>query len=348
MMHIRRLYTSRTFVLFTEPSMSWPWAPPPQDGRPSLPPPNFAAPPPPNFLVTPNLHTPSPYNMSAQHQFVSNYANFPQQQMPVTYAQYPPFAHAQNAAYLPVYAPMQPHPNAQMPLHHQFAQQQRSPAAWAPTHGHAQSNGHAQSHAGVALGPKMQRVPGQHVQEGVNKRPYAGGNAREERRGRGAAGSGRNSNGGANGGGGGATRGVERELAQARAVLASLGKTLPGDDADEVARYVAERKRKWPRTSRQPVPSEGDALAQIAEGYADASSGSEGDKPAPSTHTANQRGRQKRAGNNGPRPVRGPPRKRSRPVLLNELLRSDINKERHVLLQAIGHLLRKKEAAPSD
>eukprot|EP00171_Calliarthron_tuberculosum_P012205 IDg12205t1 len=201
--------------------MSWPWAAPLQDGR-RPPPPNFAAPPLPNFLAAPNSQPPPQYSAPAQQPFVPNFGSFPQHHPNQIYAQYAPFPHSQSAAYPQVYAQMQPQLYAQPPIHHQMALHQQ-PVTWAsnginvPAEAHIPANMHSNvQNQMVQTGRSRER----HAHGGVRKRVHPGKQAPENRRG---------------GDGGGAARGVERELAHARSVLASLGRKLPGDDADEIA-----------------------------------------------------------------------------------------------------------------
>lgn len=130
---------------------------------------------------------------------------------------------------------------------------------------------------------------------------------------------------------------VERELATAREVLARLGRLLPGDSENEIAAYVAERKRNWPRASRQKKT--GDALVQIAADYADDSSDNGSVRPG---ECGRRRGG--KAGERSHVAKHLKRRQRGRPSLLAEMLRKDVKRERQTLLLAFEHLLKAGES----
>lgn len=156
---------------------------------------------------------------------------------------------------------------------------------------------------------------------------------------------------------------VERDLARARDELAKLGRTLPGNDDAEIARYVAERKRNWPGRRARPAitaitgvdkanaDADADAVSALVSGYddmCDSGSGSEGEirqglerqplttaynKPQPRNNNAPLRRPMEKVNTNRSR------RARKRNTVLGAMLQKSIQKERFLLLEAFKHFI---------
>lgn len=163
---------------------------------------------------------------------------------------------------------------------------------------------------------------------------------------------------------------VERDLARAKEELAKLGRQLPGDDAAEIARYVAERKRNWPRrraragaagtagTSGGTGDVGADAVSQLVSGYdemSDVDSASDGEirentgaASAPAAASAtDKKGRNHNNNNLRPNRPHNPGvfknrdrRARKRNTLLGAILQKSIDQERFVLLEAFKHFMK--------
>ncbi len=148
------------------------------------------------------------------------------------------------------------------------------------------------------------------------------------------------------------SRAVERELAHARNVLASLGRTMPGDSAEEIALYVAERKRNWPRSKRSTVKEKMcttvNALTEVAECYGSDPSDDEKDcGMAKELKKANVYGSSRSGVSSNRRTNRtlsvgtvGTKRVVSRrSILLAQLLKDEVGRERQTILRSFEYLL---------
>lgn len=151
---------------------------------------------------------------------------------------------------------------------------------------------------------------------------------------------------------------IERELDQARQVLAKLGKKVPGDSPEEIALYIAERKRLYPRggTKRNESSkkngvesSQGNALAELAAAYSgseDEDSDKEWDNVKKVDEDAKKRRneasggkRKNRPGDRGPKGVgKKAHARRHGSWLLSGLLRDEVSRERGTLLAALEYL----------
>ena len=149
------------------------------------------------------------------------------------------------------------------------------------------------------------------------------------------------------------SRQVERELAHAREVLARLGQTMPGDSAQEIARYVAERKRNWPRATRI-IPNGNrcpavNALMEVADCYG-GDDPSEEEENGSKTHLPSKlnssgllvganRNSQKRVKNRPSSVIRKQPLGSRTSNLLAQLLKNEVVREHQTLLGAFEYLL---------